>query len=77
MGSYSVAQAKAHLSALLDRVEKGEEIVITRRGQPIARLSLARWKKRPIDWAKIDAFRDSLPATGTATVEMMRKRSRY
>lgn len=33
-----VAQAKAQLSALLERVEAGEEIVIARRGKPIARL---------------------------------------
>jgi prevent-host-death family protein len=31
--------AKNQLSALLDRVEKGEEIVITRRGRAIARLA--------------------------------------
>jgi len=30
--------AKNTLGALLDRVEQGEEIVITRHGQPIARL---------------------------------------
>jgi antitoxin (DNA-binding transcriptional repressor) of toxin-antitoxin stability system len=31
--------AKTRLSELLDRVERGEEIVITRRGRPVARLS--------------------------------------
>ncbi len=30
--------AKTHLSQLLDRVEQGEQIEITRRGQPVARL---------------------------------------
>ena len=30
--------AKTHLSQLLDRVEAGEEIEITRRGRPVARL---------------------------------------
>lgn len=38
MQTISVAHAKAHLSALLDAVQAGEEIVITRRGQPVARL---------------------------------------
>jgi prevent-host-death family protein len=37
----SAAEAKAHLSELLDRVERGEEIVITRRGRPVARVSAA------------------------------------
>lgn len=31
-------EAKTHLSALLERVENGEEIVITRHGKPLARL---------------------------------------
>lgn len=31
-------EAKTHLSALLDRVEHGEHIVITRHGKPVARL---------------------------------------
>jgi prevent-host-death family protein len=31
-------EAKTKLSELLDLVERGEEVVITRRGQPIARL---------------------------------------
>ena len=38
MEQIQIAQAKAHLSALLERVEAGEEIVITRRSKPIARL---------------------------------------
>ena len=39
MNTVSVAEAKAHLSELLNQVEAGEEIVITRRGQPIACLA--------------------------------------
>ena len=31
-------EAKNRLGALLDRVERGEEIVITRRGRPVAKL---------------------------------------
>lgn len=33
-----VHEAKTHLSRLLERVEAGEEIVIERRGRPVARL---------------------------------------
>jgi prevent-host-death family protein len=53
-----IYEAKTHLSALLDRVERGEEVVITRHGKPIARLvsaeagdktrideAIARWKE--------------------------------
>ena len=34
----NVRQAKAQLSRLLKRVEAGEEVVIARRGKPVARL---------------------------------------
>jgi prevent-host-death family protein len=38
MQQVQIAEAKAHLSALLERVEAGEEIIIARRGKPVARL---------------------------------------
>lgn len=31
-------EAKTHLSALLNRVARGEQVLITRRGTPVARL---------------------------------------
>lgn len=34
----NVHQAKTHLSRLLNRVARGEEIVIARAGEPVARL---------------------------------------
>ena len=38
MNSVGTYEAKAHLSKLLERVEKGEQFIITRHGVPIARL---------------------------------------
>lgn len=38
-------EAKNTLGSLLDRVEKGEEIIIIRRGKPVARLALVRADK--------------------------------
>ena len=38
MKTVNVHEAKTHLSRLLKRVEAGEEIVISRGGQPVARL---------------------------------------
>ncbi len=37
-----VSDAKANWSRLIDRVEHGETIVITRHGMPVARLVLGR-----------------------------------
>lgn len=38
MPTVNVHQAKTQLSRLLAQVEAGEEVVIARRGQPVARL---------------------------------------
>lgn len=38
MTEIPVAEAKNHLSELIARVEAGEEIAVTRRGKPVARL---------------------------------------
>lgn len=38
MRRVQIAEAKAHLSALIEQVEAGEVIIIARRGKPVARL---------------------------------------
>jgi prevent-host-death family protein len=39
MASYGMHDAKTHLSQLVERALAGEEIVVTRRGEPAVRLS--------------------------------------
>jgi prevent-host-death family protein len=54
MTAIGAFEAKTHLSALLERVEKGERFTITRRGRPVAELVPVR----PRDRARIaDAVR--------------------
>lgn len=43
----NVSEAKAELSALLARVESGEEVVIARAGKPVARLVPANPLNQP------------------------------
>lgn len=38
MRSASMSEAKNGLSALLDEVRRGETVLITRRGKPVARI---------------------------------------
>jgi len=38
MKTVNIAAAKSHFSSLLADVEVGEEVIITRRGKPIARI---------------------------------------
>lgn len=39
MNTIGAFEAKAYLSSILDRAEHGEEIVVTRRGVPVVRIS--------------------------------------
>ena len=36
--TYSAYEAKTHLSALLDKIEQGDEVIITRHNRPVARV---------------------------------------
>ncbi len=55
-------EAKNTLGALLDRVQKGEEIVITRHGKPVARLT-PETGTRNLDAARAAAVRLRARAT--------------
>ncbi len=72
MNTCTVAEAKAHLSELLARVESGEELVITRRGLPVAHLSPIRPTRRPPDWQAIRAFRASMPTMQSSATDLIR-----
>lgn len=68
LGTVNVHEAKTHLSRLLERVERGEEIVIARAGKPIAKLVAIEpvVKRRPMGLYKgqiwmSDDFDDPLP----------------
>ncbi|MCY4262096.1 MAG: type II toxin-antitoxin system prevent-host-death family antitoxin [Candidatus Dadabacteria bacterium] len=64
---FNVHQAKTHLSRLLAQVEAGEEVIIARRGEPVARLVSCKPRgKRRLDVLKgkivlPERFFDSLP----------------
>lgn len=44
----TVTEAKANLSMLLDRVSKGEEVIISRAGRPVAILEPYRARHQPL-----------------------------
>lgn len=69
----SVTEARARLSEVLDRVEHGEEILITRRGTPIARLSAVVKPRKPIDWTRLDALRAAMPMSRERSVDLIRR----
>jgi prevent-host-death family protein len=64
MREVQASDAKAHLPSLLDAVERGETIVITRHGKPIARIIPEVDRRRAeLDRviAEIEEFRKTMP----------------
>ncbi len=55
MTEVGILEAKTHLSRLIERVEKGEEVVITRHGKPVARLQPMSSAPMPFDAAALEA----------------------
>ena len=47
MSQHSIAETKDKLSELIGRAEKGEDIVITRHGKPVAKISGFDAKRAP------------------------------
>ena len=73
MDRISFADAKAHLSAIIDRVEAGESVEITRRGKTAAVISPVARPKKPIDIAALRAFTDTLPYQEESAADLIRK----
>ncbi len=71
MSTVTLAEAKTHLSYLLDQVEAGEEVVITRRGLPIARITPVEKPKQAVK--SLAEFRRSMPAWRKSSVELLRE----
>ncbi|GJE60823.1 type II toxin-antitoxin system Phd/YefM family antitoxin [Methylobacterium trifolii] len=80
MSTVSLAEAKAHLSALLDRVEAGDTVTITRRGRAVARLTGAGASRRAVDPAMLEAITAGMPVQeegAAGFVRGMRDDDRY
>ena len=60
MRQVNIYEAKASLSALLQAVERGEEIVITNRNKPVAKLvGIDKPRSRPVFGSATAAFEQS------------------
>ncbi|MEO8103788.1 MAG: type II toxin-antitoxin system prevent-host-death family antitoxin [Betaproteobacteria bacterium] len=75
MSAFSIAEAKAQLSAIVGMVENGEAVTITKRGIPVAKIvPVNAPPARPkIDLARLRALRESMPEMKESTVDMIRR----
>lgn len=72
MGTVNLADAKAHLSELVDRVQAGDTIDITRRGRPVARLTAVARPRKRIDLAMLEALTAAMPPQDERASDLVR-----
>lgn len=78
MASYGVAEAKNNFTHLLDRVEEGERVMITRHGKPVAEIVKAPappptidLERRRVAMEKLRQMRERLPPATQTSVELL------
>ena len=69
MKQVQASVAKAHLAELLDQVERGETVVITRHGKPIARLVPEQAQRKQDIEKAIAGIKELRKQAGPATIE--------
>lgn len=72
MGNVDLADAKAHLSELVDRVQMGDTIDITRRGRPVARLTAVAKPRKRIDPAMLEGLTVAMPQQDERASDLVR-----
>lgn len=72
MNSMNLADAKAQLSALVDRVEAGDTIDITRHGKPVARISAVTYPRKPVNLGMLQALTNTLPVQTEIAADLVR-----
>ena len=72
MDRVNLADAKAHLSELVDRVEAGDSIDITRRGEPVARLTAVTRPRKRIDATLLQALTATMPPQTQGAADLVR-----
>ena len=80
MITVSLADAKAHLSELVERAAAGEAVCITRRGKAVAQITAVDTPRKRIDVAVLRAITDTMPVqpeTARDFIRRMRDDDRY
>ncbi|MGH7024473.1 MAG: type II toxin-antitoxin system Phd/YefM family antitoxin [Caulobacteraceae bacterium] len=72
MAQINLADAKAHLSELVDRVEAGEPVDITRRGKPVARLTSVTQPRKRIEVGLLQALTAAMPPQSQNAADLVR-----
>jgi prevent-host-death family protein len=71
MYTVSIAEAKAHLSEILNQVIAGEEVIVTRRGHAIARIEAIKKPLKPLP--SLEKFRSDFPRMDISSTKILRQ----
>ena len=76
MSTHSVADAKAHLSNLIDRAMDGEAVIITRHGRPVVEIKPVTKIAKPMSKADLEDLMNNrvMPLkTGWSSADLIRQ----
>lgn len=73
MENVNLADAKAHLSELVDRAEAGEAVTILRRGRPVAQLTAVASPRKKIELKELRALTSSMKPSGSSAARLIRE----
>jgi len=69
----NLADAKAHLSELVERAAAGEAVCITRRGKAVAQITAVGTPRKRIDPTALRAITDAMPAQPQTARDLIRR----
>ncbi|TWT08648.1 type II toxin-antitoxin system Phd/YefM family antitoxin [Reyranella sp. CPCC 100927] len=72
MSAINLADAKAHLSELIDRMQAGDSIDITRRGKLVARPTAVATPRKRIDVALLRSLTAAMPSQAESATDLVR-----
>ncbi len=73
MLTVNLVWGNAHLSELLDKVEAGEEVIITRHGRAVAHIRPVSRSKQPLRLDELAAFRATMPRLRRPSAQLLRE----
>jgi prevent-host-death family protein len=73
MKSVNLAEAKAHLSRLVEEARTGEPIYITRRGKPVAQIVAIAAPRKRVDPSELRALTDPMPPQAESAGDFIRR----
>lgn len=72
MDAINPTDAKAHLSELVDRVDVGDSVDVTRRGKPVARLTAVDRPRKRVDAAVLQSLTATMPLLAENEADLVR-----